>query len=552
MLTTLLIWVYICFILLAYGHGMLRFLSRAFDLDLSAQVSLPILALLGLCALNILAAVLSLFLPLGLEANIILLAGAFFLVKPAWIYVRSQPRFIFSWKYFLLVGIAFVIILENSTHIPVDPDTNLYHAQMIHWLEAYRTVPGLGNLHTRLAFNSNWLVLNALFSFAFLGFRSFHLLPGFLFLISILYFSSGFIELTRGSITNSAIIKTILLPLSFHIWASELSSPGTDLPTSLLIWVALIIWLESSETTQPKTFRIIAFILSLTAVTFKVSAFPLLLLPIFLWLKNLKNKNFKFAGAMALFVFLCWSPWFARNFITSGYWIYPVPALIPISPIVDWQIPPDTVVHELDGIQTWARQFTLKADLDSSRFLDWFPFWFSRQTLSQRLLLLVSILLPPFFGFYSIFKRRMPDIVHITAYAGVLFWFFTVPTIRFGYGFLIMIVLLIFAVPLRAIIKRIKRSSTTGTVLQVAVILYLGYILYGSMECSTFYRRLYLPEDYRVFSTTPCEIANATIQCAAKYNQCGYQAFPCVVKAFSNIELRGDDWQDGFRILSTP
>jgi hypothetical protein len=251
---------------------------------------------------------------------------------------------------------------------------------------------------------------------------------------------------------------------------------------------------------------------------------------------------------MALFVFLCWSPWFVRNFITSGYWIYPVPALIPVSPVVDWRIPPDTVIHELDGIQTWARQFTLKPGLASSQFLDWFPFWFSRQTFSQRLLLLVSILLPPCFGLYSLFKRRMPDIVHITAYGGVLFWFFTVPTIRFGYGFLIMVTLLTAAIPLYAIIKRLKWPSTAGIAPLVTTILYLGFMLYRSVESSTFYRRLYLPEDYRVFSTTPCEIANATIQCATKYNQCGYQAFPCIVKAFSDIELRGDGWQDGFRI----
>jgi hypothetical protein len=549
MLATLLIWVYISFTLLVYGHGMLRFLYRVFELDRSTQISLPILALLGLCALNVLAALLSLFLPLGLEANIILLAGAFFLVKPAWTYVRLQPRFMFSWKYFLLVGSAFILILENAARTPSNPDTNLYHAQMIHWIEVYRVVPGLGNLHTRLAFNSNWLVLNALFSFAFLGLRSFHLLPGLLFLISVLYFSSGFIELARGSFTNSAIIKALLLPLSFHIWASELSSPGTDLPASLLIWLALIIWLESLKSARPKIFQVIAFVLSLTAVTFKVSAFPLLLLPVFLWFQSIKDKNFKLAGVMALFVFLCWSPWLIRNLIISGYWIYPVPALIPLSPVVDWRIPPDTVIHELDGIQTWARQFTLKPDSDSSQFLDWFPFWFSRQTSLQSLLLLVSILLPPFFCLYSIYKRRMPDIVYITAYIGVLFWFFTVPTIRLGYGFLIMIVLLIFTNPLQAIIKRTEWLSSVNTVFQVATILYLGYVLCASMELSAFSHRFFLPEDYRVFSTTPCKIANATIQCATKYNQCGYHAFPCVVKAFSYVEVRGSDWQDGFRVL---
>ena len=550
MIFALFSWLYILFILTAYGYGGFLLLKRTFGWDEYDAISLPLLLLLGLACVNVLAAILSLFIPLGLIANIVLFIGALALAAPAWRYVRLHHHF--RWPDILELSIlllALLLILENATRLPSNPDTNLYHAQAIRWIETYRAVPGLGNLHTRLAFNSNWLVLNALFSFAFLGLRSFHLLPGLIFLVSILYFFSGFVEFKRGDITISALIKAVLLPISFHIWASELSSPGTDLPTSLLIWVVLIAWIESLRQPQPEIYQSIAFVLSLTAITFKVSALPLLLLGMFWGYKNLVNKNFKVLIAMALLGILCLLPWFARNFIVSGYWIYPAPALIPLSPVVDWRIPPDTVIHELAGIQTWARQFTLKSNLDSSGFMDWFPAWFSRQTLSQRLLFLTSILLPPFFGIFSIFERRALDIVHVTAYAGVLFWFFTAPTIRFGFGFLVMTVLLMGTTLLLALFDPGKWKTFGSTIFRVAAVLYLGFMLYRSVDVSTLNRRFFLPEDYRVFPTDSCQIANAAIQCAAKYNQCGYYAFPCAVKAFPYVELRGEDWQSGFRIV---
>jgi len=42
-------------------------------------------------------------------------------------------------------------------------DTDLYHAQTVRWINEYGTVKGLGNLHSRLGFNSLWLALASLF-----------------------------------------------------------------------------------------------------------------------------------------------------------------------------------------------------------------------------------------------------------------------------------------------------------------------------------------------------------------------------------------------------
>lgn len=61
-------------------------------------------------------------------------------------------------------------------------DTDLYHAQSIRWIEEYGIAPGLGNLHHRLAYNSAFFSLQALFSWRFILGRSLHCVNGFLFL----------------------------------------------------------------------------------------------------------------------------------------------------------------------------------------------------------------------------------------------------------------------------------------------------------------------------------------------------------------------------------
>ena len=66
-------------------------------------------------------------------------------------------------------------------------DTGLYHAQAIRWIEEYGVVPGLGNLHSRFAYNSAAFPLCAVYSMRWLGGSLFpegmHAVQGFLALL---------------------------------------------------------------------------------------------------------------------------------------------------------------------------------------------------------------------------------------------------------------------------------------------------------------------------------------------------------------------------------
>src|SRR5688572_15778226 len=158
MLATLLIWLYTLFLCYVYGFLFLKLLQRFLRTEADFPV-FPLIIVVGLVALTTVASFFSLFLQTGLFINLLLLTGAL-----AAIFTRRIPLPSFAGSAavlpLILLSAALFAVLENATHRPLNPDTNIYHAQAIHWIESYPVVPGLGNLHGRLAFNSSWFVSN--------------------------------------------------------------------------------------------------------------------------------------------------------------------------------------------------------------------------------------------------------------------------------------------------------------------------------------------------------------------------------------------------------
>ena len=82
-------------------------------------------------------------------------------------------------------------------------------------------------------------MLNALFTLSFLGLRSFHVLPGAFVLAALVYLMQGVQQLFKGTVTFGNISKLVLIPQIFYTVGSQISSPGTDFPADILIWITL-------------------------------------------------------------------------------------------------------------------------------------------------------------------------------------------------------------------------------------------------------------------------------------------------------------------------
>jgi len=545
MLATLLIWLYTLFMCYVYGGLILDLTRRCLRLPAKLP-ALPLVLVSGLIVLTTLASFFSLFVQIGLLVNLVLLGGA---VAALWARLVPLPRLARPAALLLLVlALAAVVVLENTTHRPLNPDTNIYHAQAIHWIESYAAVPGLGNLHGRLAFNSAWFVSNALFSLSFLGLRSFHLAASVLFLAALLFFWDGFRALARGEMRVSTLLKLLFLPLAFSQLGAELSSPGTDLPASLLLWLLAVLWAETGEAEEP-FHPLLGVLLASFALTVKLSAAPALLLGLFFFVEAVMRRELRQAGALAACAALVLLPFVARNLVLSGYLIYPFPALDLFS--FDWKVPLQRAVDEALSIRAWGRFPRMDAaQALAMPFGGWFPRWLADQTANRQGLFLAAALSP--LAAIPAWLARLPSrrtwFGWLVFCGGTLFWLFSAPDFRFGYGFLFGAVLLALAPWLAAALRRSglapERLTTPAALLVLA---YLGFTLVTSFEPATFSARLLLPADYDRVATQACALANASVSCAKAYNACSYQAFPCIPGPRPWVELRGPSLGDGFR-----
>lgn len=544
-----------------YGRAAIHGLGRLFNVAVDRDIRPSIVILIGFCALIFIGQLLSLAMPLGLAAILIVAAGG---IAIAWVINRSDGLHIvlssqlpvLGWALLVLIGLA---VLENSTHTPANPDTGIYHAQAIHWLEAYPAVPGLGNLHTRLAYNSSWLALNALFSLSFLGLRSFHLVSAALTMTAGIDFARGAIDWYRGQRTAANILRTIFLPLIFFVLGSQVSSPGTDLPVILILWIVLPAWLDAlPEVKGSNLFReIILFAIVVTLITVKLSAVPVLLLAAWIGLRNSKNPAtvWKMAGIAGVILL----PWMARNIILSGYLIYPFPGVDWFN--FDWKIPQEITRSEVLTIQAWARDpGAAVEEVLAKPFFSWLQLWFIEKTANQKWILLGAGVSPIIFVLglalaqttKKLEQERLANLVSgfLTMLIGAVYWLFTAPDIRFGYGFLLALIGM-------AVLPWIAwMDSHAGAsahifrfILLVGLIAYQLFFLVRSLDAKTINQRLVLPLDYPQLPSEPCPVGNAQVWCAAleAWTQCWYEPFPCIPAPNDWAEMRGENWDDGFR-----
>ena len=544
-----------------YGRAVIHGLARLFNAAGEKDIRPSIVILIGFCALIFFGQLLSLVMPLGLVALLIVAAGG---IAIAWGFNRSASLNIFSisrlpvlgWPLLVLVSLA---VLENSTHVPANPDTGIYHAQAIHWLEAYPAVPGLGNLHTRLAFNSSWLALNALFSLSFLGLRSFHLVSAALTLTAGIDFAKGAMDWYRGQGTFANILRTIFLPLIFFVLGSQLSSPGTDLPVILTLWIGLTAWLDAlPEVKGGNPLRgIIIFAIVVTLVTVKLSAAPVLFLAAWIGLRNLKNPGtvLKLAGLAGVILL----PWMVRNIILSGYLIYPLPGIDWFN--LDWKIPQVVARTEVLTIQAWARDpGAAVEEVLAKQFFSWLQLWFIEKTANQKLIVLGAAVSPVIFALglaighqaKKLGQERLANLVSgfLTVLLGAVYWLFTAPDIRFGYGFLLALTGMA-VLPWTALMDIHAGASAKifRSILMVGLITYQLFFLARSFDAQSIGQRLALPVDYPQLPSEPCQVGEAQVWCAAPeaWTQCWYEPFPCIPAENDWAETRGGDWRDGFR-----
>lgn len=456
------------------------------------------------------------------------------------------------WRAALLL-VCLVSALIWTTQDPGQYDTGLYHAQAIRWIEEYGIVPGLGNLHMRLAYNSAFMCLQALFSLEWLVGQSLHSLNGFFCLCALLYAFGTVRTPGREKWQTSDLLKCVMV---IHVVDKRYSiaSPGTDIWAMLLILYIFTKWCELLESGEKETAPwCYICLVGFYALTVKLSAAAIVILvcyPLYLLISRKDFRGIVHNGILALGIML---PYLIRNVIISGYLIYPYAGIDLFH--VDWKMDPEVLYSDSLDIKMWGRGLTRIEEYNNDMF-SWMPEWFLSQDLGYRILLLAgaacSLLL-----LYQVWKQMTGKRYGQAAIlaAGVvclIFWLMTAPLIRYGQVYVLIVIVLALGGWTGQTAPRRDIWAAAGSCIMLACLVFFGSKVteVGKLAAEGYCLR---QQPYGAWPATQVQVENVTIW-KPDEDLIGYPAFPSTPsgKQLRHLQLRGEGFEDGFRYTEEP
>lgn len=370
MVYVLLAWSYIFLTAFLTGFSLLGFLGPG----LRRSVTDVLMA--GLAALLVYAQVYSLFAGVGAAANGVLtvfcLLSAVRFRRQLWDFFRERRKGCGPGK--LAAAAVLVLVMAYGTSRGImHVDTGLYHAQAIRWIEEYGVVPGLGNLHSRFAYNSSALCLCALYSLKWLFSEPLHVVQGF-FALLVAVQCAPLLSVFGGR--RVAVSDFLRCGAVYYLTVlyGEMVSPATDYFAMLLVFYILIAWLDLTERgeREAEPYALLC-LLTVAAVTVKLSTAALLLLvckPAAMLIGNRQWKKILFYIGLGVLTAL---PWLIRNVLISGWLVYPFTFIDLFC--VDWKMEKGLADFDSKEIQVYARGIYDVNRYDTP-FLSWAWPWF--------------------------------------------------------------------------------------------------------------------------------------------------------------------------------
>ena len=336
--------------------------------------------------------------------------------------------------YFLIVFLLIPIFLSQKYH----EDFGYYHLPYALSFIEEKIIFGFANIDKPYVYNSIWLNLYSIF---FLNEKDYNFitLPSFLIFVSFILFSTNQLLSKKEKVTSDYFLLITLF--YFILKFTRISEFGVDLPAVIFSVLTIYYFLRFSETNlkdEKIEYFFIVSIFSIFSILIKLSTIPVLLLPIFLYLKyfqDLKLEVFKFKF---LFVYFLFITFFIQQFIYTGCLFFPN-NLTCLN--VSWFNEDNmSLSYELElnnkSYSSLAKDYFTPEEY--LRNFNWFSFWLKRN-YTEILEHLLTITLPLIL--FLLFQKKkirsnfvFKDKIGLYFYLifGLVFWLNYSPVYRFG------------------------------------------------------------------------------------------------------------------------
>ncbi len=274
MISVLLSWIYIVVTAFLVGFAVCSMIGRLLGYRVRDPVSITGT---GLVTVTVYAQVFSLFYKVGAAANLLLVLACLATALVSWRQIGEVLSVSWrqkgaAWKLIMAVSIAVWCFCTSRGYMHYDSD--LYHAQSIRWIEEYGIVKGLGNIHVRLAYNSSFFALSALYSLHFLGIRPLHAVNGLMALllwtqVLPLFYSRKY-RGERMLVTDFARLGALYYLTVIY---SDVVAPASDYAIMCTVFFIVIKWLSLLESKEESVVPYaLLCVAGVYAVTLKLTA----------------------------------------------------------------------------------------------------------------------------------------------------------------------------------------------------------------------------------------------------------------------------------------
>ena len=431
----------------------------------------------GIAVIVVVTGFLNLFVPVDKDFQIVCDVFILALAFLQWKKLKSDIIEMFSFiniennfSLLIFVSVTGVITLFANSARSTLTDMGFYYIQSIKWIQEFPAVPGLGNLFTRLANNSNWFVASALFNPKWLV--PAYPLNGFLFFTAILYLLKLHYDVTFDTEPRiRSIFFALAIGTAITLYQWKVEAPNTDVAVTLLFWILCGLFIVAErDILRTHTLRVLIVVLALFIPTIKLNYLPALLIPAYLVWKEIKEQKWQLAVITCISALLIYIPWCIRSVILSGYLVFPIYQIDLFN--FDWKMPKEILIYENELIKWWARVPYIDTTISSKMTLsEWLPNWILNLTLVNKALLLSTIVGTILYLKDIVFKishdTKENLVLFITSLAGVIICLVAAPDLRFCYGFLMML----NAIAYKDFVLKIFGSEKVRT-----AILYLGIV----------------------------------------------------------------------------
>jgi hypothetical protein len=356
-------------------------------------------------------------------------------------------EFIKNLKLFNLI--VFLLLIPMFLSQKYHEDFGYYHLPYALAFIEEKIVFGFGNISEPFLYNSIWLNIYPLF---FIN-QNFDLLtlPSFLLFLGFIIFSINHIYKKKNIETSDYYLVTVLF--YFLLKFTRISEFGVDLPAVIFLVLSIFYFIKFYETIEnfdKKNFFFLNLSFSIFSILIKLSAIPVIILPIYIYFTNFKSLKFIIFEKNFLIIYLLGIVFLAQQFVYSGCFLYPTkvscfniswfnPDHLNLSKKIELINKSYSTAKKIYSPQEYLNNFT------------WFSFWLKRNFV-EIIEHLVTMLLPLLIFYLFLRKKEQYNLMfqkklflYFFCLLSLVFWLNFSPVFRFSIHIFLTLIFLIFS-----------------------------------------------------------------------------------------------------------